>query len=999
MPKYNRFIRPIVLLVMISILFLAISPVFAAGITVDTTTDLIDANGGSCIGMTIAALPGADGLTSLREAICAANGTAGADVITIPAGTYTLDSGNGHLSIVSDLTLNGAGIDQTIIQADGCNPTSSSCAHSHGAFLISNSGTDASINNLNIRHGNAAGGGIYILGGTTTLDLDSVAIVDNASPDHGAGIFNLGAAIGTISNSHFENNVAQFFGGAIYNEGSTIDNIDYSNFYDNHAVLDGGGIYSRFGGGISSISSSEFIGNSAQFGGAIGLSGSDIGIIDETDIGFNSASKGGGIYLENSAEISTITETTFSDNSGLSYGGGIAIMSGTISGIDHNTFSGNYSDSGLGGGIYNDSSGTIGYISFTSFLGNEANYGGGIYNWEGIIGYIDYSTFSGNDALYNGGGISTNGPISSIVNSTFTGNSADEGGGIYDDGLVMGISNSTISGNTAGSGLYLDSNSDTGTITVQNSIISGNTGGDCIIDGGVTLTADSSNLDSDGSCDSAVQKTNAEINLSPLADNGGPTQTMALLAGSHAIDTGNSTTCTNIGNKDQRGVTRPLDGDSTPGAVCDIGAFEYTADESAPLVVSSLLADANPTSAASVDFTVTFSKSVTGVDSADFSLTTTGSVSGASVTGAAGGGDSYTVTVDTGTGEGTIRLDVLDDDSIVDGVGLSMIGGYTSGEFYTIDTAPPTVVSSLRLDANPTSAASVDFAVTFSKPVTGVDPTDFDLSTTGGVSGAAVTGVAGGGDSYTVTVDTGTGEGTIRLDVLDDDSIIDGGSLPLDGGFFGGETYSILLFEDDFETGNFNNWTRVNTGNGYLYPCTDAAINGSFGACVDRGTDKRKQLIDETPVDQTSFSARFNIDINSLSMAEGTRFRFAQVKMGAQRPFFIVLRYLGGKYHIQLNTLQDDLTKIKTGWYPLSDAPHTIEVDWEAASSDGANDGWVKLYLDDALLQTLGSLDNDTIFVYSFKLGFTSRLTGKLISGIFYLDDVATSNTGHIGLP
>ena len=132
----------------------------------------------------------------------------------------------------------------------------------------------------------------------------------------------------------------------------------------------------------------------------------------------------------------------------------------------------------------------------------------------------------------------------------------------------------------------------------------------------------------------------------------------------------------------------------------------------------------------------------------------------------------------------------------------------------------------------------------------------------------------------------------------------------------------MILFEDDFETGDFSLWSRFNDGNGYLYPCTDAAINGIWGACVDRGTDKRKQLIDETPVYQIAYNVRFNINMNSLAMVENERFRFVQVKMGPERPFFIVVKYEAGEYLIQLNTLRDDLTKAKTGWYPLSDAPH-----------------------------------------------------------------------------
>jgi len=112
------------------------------------------------------------------------------------------------------------------------------------------------------------------------------------------------------------------------------------------------------------------------------------------------------------------------------------------------------------------------------------------------------------------------------------------------------------------------------------------------------------------------------------------------------------------------------------------------------------------------------------------------------------------------------------------------------------DTAP-TVVSITRADPNPTSAASVRFTVTFSEPVTGVDASDFALNTTGSLSGVSVTSVSGSGNTYSVMVSTGTGTGTLRLDVIDNDTIIDAASNPLggsgfgNGNFTGGEIYTI----------------------------------------------------------------------------------------------------------------------------------------------------------------------------------------------------------------
>jgi hypothetical protein len=113
----------------------------------------------------------------------------------------------------------------------------------------------------------------------------------------------------------------------------------------------------------------------------------------------------------------------------------------------------------------------------------------------------------------------------------------------------------------------------------------------------------------------------------------------------------------------------------------------------------------------------------------------------------------------------------------------------------------PTVLSVRRVDPASTSASSVNFTVTFSEPVTGVNTNtpfaDFELNTTG-VTGAGITSVSGSGAVYTVAVNTGSGNGTIRLDVVDDDSIRDTGNNPLGGGgagngdFTSGEMYTIL---------------------------------------------------------------------------------------------------------------------------------------------------------------------------------------------------------------
>jgi predicted outer membrane repeat protein len=111
--------------------------------------------------------------------------------------------------------------------------------------------------------------------------------------------------------------------------------------------------------------------------------------------------------------------------------------------------------------------------------------------------------------------------------------------------------------------------------------------------------------------------------------------------------------------------------------------------------------------------------------------------------------------------------------------------------------ALPRVISITRANANPTNANTVNFTVTFSRPVVGVNINDFTLTTTGIIT-ASVAGVSGSNNLYTVMVNVGPGKGTVRVNVVDDDSIRDENNIPLggmginNGNFTSGERYNIV---------------------------------------------------------------------------------------------------------------------------------------------------------------------------------------------------------------
>lgn len=151
--------------------------------------------------------------------------------------------------------------------------------------------------------------------------------------------------------------------------------------------------------------------------------------------------------------------------------------------------------------------------------------------------------------------------------------------------------------------------------------------------------------------------------------------------------------------------------------------MSFTVDTGAPTTVEAVtLSNASPTNRASVAFEVIFSGAVAPVVVDDLLLTVTGGINGASITGIAGSGRQRTVTVNTGSGDGTIRLDVVDRDTILD-TGLNPLGGtglgngnYSLGQSYTVDRSIPHAVITIT-SANPTGADTLMFSVVFSETI------------------------------------------------------------------------------------------------------------------------------------------------------------------------------------------------------------------------------------------------------------------------------------------
>jgi uncharacterized repeat protein (TIGR01451 family) len=522
--------------------------------TVDDTADALDADpgDGSC------ATTG--GTCTLRAAVMETNALVGADTVILPSGTYTLTIGGtgedmctlGDLDITDDLTLSGAGPETTIIDGNG------SVIFDRVLHVVDSDAT-AAISGVTIRNGGSASysvGGILAEGDLAVSGSQIVHNAGNGLTCHsdleltGSSVGNntedgvLGEGRTTVTNSTVDDN--EGYGLRCYSvlelNGSTVGNNskygirgDGSTTVNNSTVHDNGeyGVRTRYWGELVVTNST---------------------IRDNGRLGVYSSR--GPLVVENS---------TVSGNGGglRSYRGAVTVVSSTV--MDNTSGSG-------GGGIYGE---TLTVISST-ICGNLAPYGGGIAAKR--IEMTGCTVCSNTAVITDGGGILHFGESMHLTNSTISGNRASRSGGGIAIRHSPTLNNVTVTDNTAsgeGGGLYVGLGN---TLHVANSILAGNESSsspalspDC----SGTLISQGYNLIQDTTgcfigADTTGNVTGKDALLDPLADNGGPTLTHALLPGSPAIDAGNPAGCTDhLGGlllTDQRGMPR--------AGRCDMGAYE-----------------------------------------------------------------------------------------------------------------------------------------------------------------------------------------------------------------------------------------------------------------------------------------------------------------------------------------------------------------------------------------------------------------------------------------
>ena len=470
------------------------------------------------------------------------------------------------------------------LQISNTNVFTNGSAGGHGLYNSGNlvvTNSDFGFNSIEFA---GPGGTIY---NTGKLDVNGTAFHNNYSYA-GGGVHNSPTGVATLDNVDIFSNTVYLNGGGIFNFGTiTVTNSIIRN--NDNSTSPGGGI-SNFG--IFYLNNSKVHHNTAKgfaIGGGIAISNGVFDISNST-VYSNSADIGGGIHLEDGELL--LNNSVISGNVATTMGGGIYTIKPFL--VEHSEISDNLAQEG--GGIYMD--GATLTMTTSTIQNNQANRAAGIGLFNTSHATMQDSTLSYNSAITEGGGLfidSTS--MAFITSSTLSYNSAASGGGIYNDGL-LDATNATVSNNTAssegggvrhgatgsndvtlinvtlaendapsGSGIYL---ADFTSVTITNTIIANNGVENC----NLALTATSYSLEDRNDC--GFVGTGDQINtapmLGPLQNNGGNTETHALLSTSLAIDAAEESSCPET---DQRGVTRPFDGDDNGTAVCDVGFYEF----------------------------------------------------------------------------------------------------------------------------------------------------------------------------------------------------------------------------------------------------------------------------------------------------------------------------------------------------------------------------------------------------------------------------------------
>lgn len=212
-----------------------------------------------------------------------------------------------------------------------------------------------------------------------------------------------------------------------------------------------------------------------------------------------------------------------------------------------------------------------------------------------------------------------------------------------------------------------------------------------------------------------------------------------------------------------------------------------------------------------------------------------------------------------------------------------------------------------------------------------------------------------------------------------------------------------LIFVDSFEMEDLSTWSNASTDGGDATTATAANLGppgSEMGLHVTVDDTAAVHVEDRSPEAEPRYRTRFLLDPNGFDPGESIgQFRqrvfLAMSEAPLKRLVLVMLRRLGGQFAIGVHVRRDDDTLAKSSFFPVTDAPHAIEIDWQKATAPGANDGRLELWIDGVSVTTLTGLDNDQRPVDLARLGAVSVKAGA--AGTLYFDDFVSRRLAYIG--
>jgi hypothetical protein len=208
------------------------------------------------------------------------------------------------------------------------------------------------------------------------------------------------------------------------------------------------------------------------------------------------------------------------------------------------------------------------------------------------------------------------------------------------------------------------------------------------------------------------------------------------------------------------------------------------------------------------------------------------------------------------------------------------------------------------------------------------------------------------------------------------------------------------IFQDGFESAGLTAWSSVTTDGGLAVSPFAAMDSTSLGLQAAVDDTAALYVQDDTPLDEPRYRARFHFDPNGFDPGEAAAHRRTRVFLAfseapTRRVMAVVLRRLAGAYAVMGRVRQDDNSQLDTGFIPITDGPHAIELDWVRSSGQDAADGTFAMWIDGVLVASLVGSDNNLAGVDFVRMGALSVKSAA--DGVLYWDEFVSRRETYIG--